>query len=185
MSKTLSNILTIFKVARVIAKVLFIIAIIGGAGCLLGLCFLPFVDGVLSTFKLGFENDVFADYFACIVGLISCAGEAVFAFMAEKYFKKVLSDGTPFTLESSKESFRLGIASIIISVATSILAGFSIGIMLLFASNAAEYDTNTSFSLTTGLFFLFLSLIFKHGAELQSSKQAEAFEEQTSETETL
>lgn len=188
MSKTLSNILTVFKVARILAKVIFILSIVGGAGCLIGLCFLPLADGL--NFLSG---EVFIDlssYLGCSVGIISCTAEAVFAFMAEKYFKKVLDAGTPFTFESSKESFRLGIASLIISVATSIVAGIVAGIILLFSDNFADYDTSTSFSLATGLFFLFLSMIFKYGAELNSvsskaSDNSKASQEETEESEML
>lgn len=168
MSKTLSNILTIFKVAKIIAKVVFILCIIGGAGCLLGLLTLPMAESVLSEDILLEQGlSIASAYLGCLVGVIACAGEAIFAFLAERYFKKVLSAGTPFTFDSAKESFRLGITSIIISVTTSILSGIAIGMMILFLSpSAEELDFSSSISISVGLFFLFLSLIFKHGAEI-------------------
>lgn len=168
MGKTLSNILTVFKVARIIAKIVFILCIIGGAGCLLGLSALPLAEAVLSA--VGEGVIVSSAYAGCIIGLFACTGEAVFAFFAERYFKNVLKAGTPFTFEGAKESFRLGIMSIIISVAVSIITGFIASIVLLFMlGNTADIDFNTSFSLSTGLFFLFMSLIFKHGAEVQQA----------------
>ena len=174
MSKTLSNILTVFKVVRIIAKVVFILCIVGGVGCLVGLISLSFMGDLLS-------NPLFAEeglslpkaYLGCIVGAIACAGEAVFAFMAEKYFQNVLNAGTPFTFDGAKESFRLGLASIIISVATSVAAGIGSFVVLLCTSaweTNLEFDLDLSVSLSTGLFFLFLSLIFKHGAEQQNSQ---------------
>lgn len=168
MSKTLSNILTVFKVAKIIAKVVFILCIVGVAGCILGLVALPMVDSLQALTDI--EVDLPSAYVGCIVGAIVCAGEVVFAFLAGRYFENVLNAGTPFTSEGAKESFRLGIASLIISVATSIIAGIASSVVLLIASAAAvEPDVSASFSISTGLFFLFLSLIFKHGAELRAS----------------
>ncbi len=174
MSKTLSNILTVFKVARIVAKVVFILCIVGGAGCLLGLVTLPFVGLVAPT-----EPSLASAYFGCLSGLIVCAGELLLAFWAERYFKGVLTTGTPFTFEGAKESLRLGIASLIISAATSVAVGMISFLFLLFASpNVSEFDISTSVSLSTGLFFLFLSLIFKHGAELRTSAAEEATSEE-------
>ena len=169
MSKTLSNILTIFKVARIIAKVIFILCIIGGAGCLLGLLTLPLAESVLSENMFIAEQgtSIATGYLGCMIGIVACVSEAIFAFLAERYFKNVLNAGTPFTFEGAKESFRLGITSIIISVVSSIITGIAASMILLISSpNAAELDFSTSFSISTGLFFLFLSIIFKHGAEI-------------------
>ena len=188
MSKTLSNILTIFKVVRIIAKVVFILCIIGGAGCLLGLLTLPLAESVLSSeMFLDEELSIAYAYIACMTGIIACIGEAVFAFLAERYFKHVINAGTPFTFDSAKESFRLGITSIIISVVTSIVSGIAAGMILLISSpNAEELDFSSSTSISVGLFFLFLSLIFKHGAEIykfytdapKQEEQASNFESQ-------
>ena len=179
MSKTLSNILTVFKIARIIAKVVFIICIVGGVGCLIALTTLFFVGNSASILSLvGKDIEVSSFYPACISGLIVCVGEAIFAFMAERYFGNVLSAGTPFTSEGAKESFRLGLASIIIAVATSVIAGLVVAFVVLLTENASEFDVDTSVSLSTGLFFLFLSLIFKHGAELQASITEEQKQEQ-------
>ena len=175
MSKALSNILTIFKVARIVAKVVFILCIVGAVGCVVGLITLPVLGGILPADLLAEEGiHGVSAYLACAVGLITCVGEIIFAFLAERYFANVLNAGTPFTYEGAKESFRLGLASIIISVATSVAAGIALGISLMFSPDLAEFDAGTSFSLSTGLFFLFLSLIFKHGAEVQTAA-ADAF----------
>ena len=202
MSKTLSNILTVFKVVRVIAKVVFILCIVGGAGCLLGLAMLPlanvpFLSEALAEAEIGFASS----YFACIAGAFICAGEAVFARLTEKYCQKVINEGTPFSFDGANECFRLGIASIIITVALEVATGVTAGVILLL-SEASTLDTeiDITISLTTGLVFLFLSMIFKHGAELQApvadlavpaesteeeEQKAEQKEEQESETTTL
>lgn len=188
MSKTLSNILTVFKVAKIVAKVIFIICIVGGAGCLVGLAMLPMASAFLSASIFAEEGvDISSAYLGCIVGAITCAGEAIFAFLVERYCGHVMNAGTPFTFDGAKESFRLGIASIIISLATSVVAGIiSLGFLLFSSPEAAQADVNMSVSLSAGLFFLFMSLIFKHGAEIIASRAAETqHEEQKSETEAL
>ncbi len=167
MSKALSNILTVFKVARILAKVAFILCIVGGAGCLLGLITLPFVGLVAPA-----EVSLSTAYFGCLSGLIACAGEILLAFWAEKYFKSVLDAGTPFTFAGAKECFRFGIASLIVSASVSVAVGMISFLFFLFAApSLAESDVNLSFSLSTGLFFLFLSMIFKYGAELRLSAE--------------
>lgn len=167
MSKTLSNILIVFKVAKIVAKVVFILCIVGGAGCLIGLGTLPLIPKDVAAELLAEEGvDIASACLACATGAISCAGEAVFAFFAERYFGNVLAAGTPFTFEGAKESFRLGLISIIISVAVSVVSGMALVVYQLISSGGTEFDVNMSVSLATGLFFLFMSLIFKHGAEL-------------------
>jgi hypothetical protein len=120
-------------------------------------------------------------YSGCIIGLIACVGEAVFAFLAERYFANVLTDGTPFTFGGAKECFRLGVASIIISVAISLISAITIFVFMLIQLYGKDFDVDFSISITTGLFFIFMSVIFKHGAELeQASNETAAPQESTS-----
>ena len=160
--------MTVFKVVKIIAKVVFILCIVGAAGCLLSLCMLPLVGKLIPPQVLADEGlTLGAAYMACATGLVACVGEIVFAFMAERYFGHVLTAGTPFTLDGAKESFRLGIASIIISAATAVIFGIISGIFAIFSEGLADVDVNASISLSTGLFFLFISMVFKYGAELK------------------
>lgn len=187
MSKTLSNILTVFKVAKVIAKVVLILCIIGASGSLLALTMLPLLQGVFSDrFLAEMGLDIVSSYAECIVGLIACVGEIVLACLAGRYFKNVLAAGTPFTFDGAKECFRFGIASIIVSGATSILSGMALAISSLASMGVSNINVNVSISFAPGLFFLFLSLIFKHAAEISAPKAEEPHQEGSStETETL
>jgi len=171
MSKTLSIILTVFKVLKIISKVVFILCIVGTAGCLVGFFATAVFGGMLDGMIAG-GFDVYSSCFACIIGIFACVGGAVFAFLSEKYFKNVLDAKTPFTFDGAKECFRLGIASLIISVAVSVASGIAEGIAWMLSNfGSLNFDVNVSFSLSTGLFFMFLSLIFKYGAELQASTE--------------
>ena len=170
MSKTLSTILTIFKIARIVAQVIFIFCIIGAIGCLIGAIALPTIEPLLPSELLAEEGISITDaYPACLVGMFACAGEAIVAFFAKKYFANVLASGTPLTFTGAKECFRLGVTSLIVSLAVAIVSGITVGIFELFFQSTVTVDA--SISLSTGLFFLFLSLIFKHGAEQATQKE--------------
>lgn len=174
MSKTLSNILTVFKVLRIIAKVVFILCIVGAVGSLVGLVALPVAQLIVPSEVLienGFEGA--STYAALCAGIITCLGEGAFAFFAEKYFSKIMNDGTPFTFDGAKESMRLGLISIIVSVAVSVMSGLVLGIIILVSGKVTEFNFESSVNITTGLFFMFMSLIFKHGAELKARGEEE------------
>ena len=172
MSKTLSNVLTVFKVARIVAKVGFILCIVGGAGCLLGVASLVMLSSIqlgdvqLVLFEATGGMDPASVIPSCALGALARAGEGAIAFFAERYCKNVLKAGTPFTHAGAKECFRLGLISILASFAVMALAGIVTAIMALFSVSVAKADFNMTISLVAGLFFLFLSMIFKHGAEL-------------------
>lgn len=185
MSKTLSNIITVFKVVRIVAKVIFILCVIGFAGCILAAVMLPFAISILPLDILA-DKEIALAYPGCISGAIACAGEAVIAFLAERYCGNVLKANTPFTLEGSKECFRLGIASIIASVAVSVASGIAFAIFTVVTQSSPDASFDASVSLTAGLLLLFLSLVFKYGAEVQSAAaKSEAKNSESSDTYTV
>lgn len=188
MSKTLSTIQTIFKIAKILAKIVFVFSIIGGIGCLIAILALPLLGSMLTSELSSLFIEEFGTVsfgficFSCLTALITCIGEAIISFLAGRYFDHELKAGTPFTFEGSKELFRLGITAIIVPIAVSVLSGIFFGICLFFAPEIINVEFGMSFSIGTGLIFLLLSLIFKHGAELhefiayqnQFSKQQES-----------
>ncbi|MBE6531549.1 MAG: hypothetical protein E7679_05645 [Ruminococcaceae bacterium] len=177
MSKTLSNILTVFKVAKVIAKVAYILTIIGAVGCLIGALVSPMLYDFMP--ELSEDLDISWLYSAYISGTVACIGATVLLILSEKYFKNVLNAGTPFTFEGAKECFRLGIASLIISVAVSIISGIAVGVALLLSGiESLDSDFSMSVSLSSGLFYIFLSMIFKYGAELQKDADDKAAQDE-------
>ena len=86
MSKTLSTILTIFKIARIVAQVIFICCLIGAIACLIGAIALSTLESMLPTEILAKEGISLTDAsLACFVGLFVCVGEAIISFFAKKY----------------------------------------------------------------------------------------------------
>lgn len=103
--KTLETIQRFSRLGRTLSKAAFVLAVIGFCGCVLGLFSLALgsdgaihwggvtIHGVLTGVEeLGSVRAVLAGW------LILCAGEAVLAKFAERYFRNELTAGTPFTL---------------------------------------------------------------------------------------
>ncbi len=180
MSKSLSTLQTIAKVAAIVCKVIFILCIVGAVGSLVGLLALA----ILGPSLVGGNGHQFVDEVAlmsgilgCITGMIICAGEAVLARMGERYFMHEQEAGTPFTKDGAKEIFRLGIASLIVSVATSTACGIAFGIVWIFEPSIGATDAPSAISIGVGLVCLLLSVIFAHGAELREQNQTPPTEE--------
>ena len=177
MSKTLKSIQTFFKVARIVSIVLFVLGIVGAAGCLLSMLLLIAFNGaqslgILNSFVDLEEGFSFASgCFACVSGIISCVGVIVMYAFTRKYCERELADGTPFTYDGAKALFRLGLVFIITPIAMSALIGFAWGMCWIFDPTMVE-PTDLSGDITTGLFMLVTSYIFKHGTELREQKLA-------------
>lgn len=189
MSKSLQVIQTIMKVAKILATVVFVFCIVGGAGCLLGLVTTVAGQEMISPFLAEYgDTSIPQIYFACISGVVVCVGECVLAKFAMLYFEHELEAGTPFTFAGAKEILRLGILLMAIPVASSIVLGTTEGIMEMITGEMMELGGENSFSVTTGALFLVASFVFKHGAELaervsegtamsENTEKAEKFEE--------
>ena len=181
MSKSLSILQTIAKVVRIVCKVVFILCIVGGVGCLVGLAAL-LIFGSASALVTAFSdwttvNVVLTGCFGCLTGVFGCAGGAVLSRMGERYFEHELAAGTPFTKDGAKELFRLGIASLIVSLSVSVLTAIVCGIFMIFTPAVSDADVSMSWSLGTGLTLLLLSVIFRYGAELREQNHEPKTEE--------
>ena len=182
MSKSLKILQTVAKVARIVCKVLFILCVVGACGSLVGFIATLIVGPLFETSGMSPLSTSILDY---VVGLFSCAGEAILFRMGERYFEHELAAGTPFTKRGAKELFRWGIASIIVSLAVSVASAIVVGIVSVFSSSAVEPDITMSWSLGTGLTMLLLSVIFEHAAELAELAYRPRTEWQTAEEEPM
>jgi hypothetical protein len=116
-------------------------------------------DAVIREIPLGFSADTLVGKIFIVTG-------------TGKYFKNVLAAGTPFSFDGAKECFRLGVASIIISAAVALVSAIAAGVVTILENSLAlNSNIETSITFSTGLFFMFLSLIFKYGAELQPAPE--------------
>ena len=176
--KTLNTIQTLAKIGRIISKVIFILSLVGGIGCIVGIITTAVIpDGI----KLGgvtirglVEQNAHISmgtlYATMAMSVILCAGEAVLCRISENYFKHELAAGTPFTFDGAKELMRFGICTICIPVGTAILSGITYGIMKACLPDVADLNLHGSFSIGLGVMFIVMSLFCRCGAEQNEQK---------------
>lgn len=177
---TLKALQTLAKIGKILSTIVFIISIVGASFCLLGiLCLAIIPDGftiggttVHGLIEQKADWSLPTCYLALVQGVLLCAGEAVLAKFAERYFKRELDAGTPFTLDGSKELMRLGILAICIPIGTSILAAIVYGIFRAVTKDVTDPDIDNSTSIILGVMLIVGSLLCRHGAEV-SEKPSE------------
>lgn len=178
--KTLKTLQTLAKIGRILSTVAFVLCIVGGIGCILGIISLAIIP---EGFRIGdvtirglVEQKAGWTFSTCYLaltqGLILCAGEAVLAKFAERYFKNELAAGTPFTFDGAKELMRLGILAICIPIGTAIVAAIAHGIFNVAAKYVADPNLDNNTSIILGVMMIVGSFLCRHGAEV-SEKPAE------------
>ena len=178
--KTLDTIQALSKIGKILSTIVFVCCIIGAAGCILGMLCLPIADsGIL---KIGgvtihgiianrADMELNALYPMLLGALIVCAGQAVTAKFAERYFHHELAAGTPFTQAGAKELLRLGILTICVPLGCLIFAQIFSSILaeLIGCGEALKLDGDGS--VTLGVMFLVASLLCRYGAETNTEKE--------------
>lgn len=171
--KTLSTIQKLAKIGRILSKIMFICAIVGGALCLAGLiCLCKGIEDIQIgdvTIKGLIEDEVgqsMGVFYASVAsGMILCAAEAVLAYFAMRYFEHELADGTPFRIEGAQEMFRLGILTICIPIGARIVTSLVCGIIEAVTHDKIALEIAGFESVSLGVMFLVLSLVCRYGAE--------------------
>lgn len=182
--KTLKTIQTLSKIGKILSKIIFILCIIGAAGCLVGIVSLACIPegikiGGMTIHGLIEQSAEFSMgtlYTVMATGIIFCAGEAVLCKFAESYFKHELAAGTPFTFEGAKEMIRLGILTVCIPIATAIAGAILYGIMSVAFFDVGDVNFDNSLSIGLGVMFIITGLICRCGAEITSPAQPKSEE---------
>ena len=181
MTKTLKTIQAIAKIAKIISNIAFVLSIIGAIACLIAVAALTATQNVTieGTTVAGFiEKETGIDFvttvFSCVSALIACIGGAVISKFASIYLTNELDDGTPFTYAGAKELMRLGILTVAIPLAISIVTSIAFGFTKLFWPSLSESAlSEDSISIGIGLLLIVMSLVFQHGAEVVDKYQSE------------
>ena len=171
--KTLKIIQTVYKIGKILSKIMFIICIVGFCGGAVGILSLAVgaetikIGGVTIKSILKTEANVSAEtvYCAMVIAMILCAGEAVVAKFAEHYFAREQKDGTPFNFGGAKELLRLGILEICIPFGTYVISGIVYAVFKAAFSDIMPLDLNYAGSLGLGVMLIIVSLLCKLGAE--------------------
>lgn len=180
--KSLKIIQTMSKVGKILSMIAFIGSIVGICGCAVGIA--AMLTSVFETVKIGGitlhglidrATDFNALYSLVAGWLIICIGEAVLARFAVKYFNNELQDGTPFTESGSKEILRLGILTVALPLASQILAQIAQAVIAEYAAIELSPEMTATLdcdgSVTLGICFIILSVIFKYGTELKTENE--------------
>lgn len=169
---TLQKIQKAFDVFRIIAKVCFILSIVGAAMCGAGLLTIATVKGGGQIFSLFGEpikifdsleatNEVLA---ALMMDTVALTINAVLLGFVGQYFKIEQEAGTPFSEEGAVYLRKLGIRFIYLPIISEVVCAVireCLGATVL-------PDLGDGASIGTGLVLILASVIFFYGAELES-----------------
>ena len=177
MSKSLKTIQTLAKIGKGISTIIFIFSIIGTVAALIAVSALAGLkdiqlDGktVVSMVEATGTNFVTL-IFTSATAIFSCIGSAIVAKFAMIYFANELEYGTPFTYDGAKELLRLGILAIAVPAVISIVSAIAFIITKLFWPPLAEMENSSPISIVIGIMLIVMSIVFKHGAELEEKLQ--------------
>jgi len=175
MKSSLHTLQVLAKIGKILSKIVEILCIIGAVFCLAGSVALVtgvatmdlFTDYGISFFTKGAAGQTVSNAYAAMVcGFISCTGQAVLAGFAAKYFRHELDAGTPFTFMGAKEMKALGIITIVIPIAVSILSSVICGMLTMIMGDFGKLNITGEVSIGLGVMFLVLSAVFRYGAEI-------------------
>lgn len=180
MSKSLKTIQVIFQVAKVFSKIAYVMLIVGAVFCLVGIgCLAAGQEAVLKMGDVDIvgiieqevEMSVNEMNVAMVCALIFCVAGIVLAWFSNRYFKRELVAGTPFTFDGAKELKRLGILMIVLPLAAQILNTVVVEIWNEVTAASLELSVDTGSEVAQGILFLVMAVIFQYGAELETGKK--------------
>ncbi|MBO4848345.1 MAG: hypothetical protein J5586_04245 [Clostridia bacterium] len=125
--KSLKTIQVLAKIGKVLSKIVQIFCIVGLVLCLLGLgswILLQNADlGNIDPQLVQLDKEVTYEYVIAtmICGIIALVAEIVVSTLAYRYFKHELEEGTPFRFKLADELKRLGVVTIVLSVAAFLI----------------------------------------------------------------
>lgn len=179
--KTLETIQTLAKIGRVLSKIVYIGCIIGVAGCIVGMVSLPFADtgaikiGGMTLYGLmvnraGMEP---RGLYPLMTGaMLVCIGQGITAAFAQRYFKRELAAGTPFTLDGAGELLRLGILTVCVPLGALLMAQIASAIVAELVGCGETFKLEGGDSVALGVMFMVMSLLCRHDAERAAQTEA-------------
>ena len=179
--QTLQILQTISKIGRIVSKVVFVCCVVGFWLCIVGVISVAIGASALQVGNVTLESILQAEgnmttgslYATMAMCTIVCAGEAVLAKFAERYFTHELADGTPFTFDGAKELLRLGVLSICIPVGMQIIIQIVVTILTKVMTDVEAQKPEIAGSVTLGVMLVVLALVCRYGAELTAAEHVE------------
>ena len=165
----------IAKIIRVVALVFFIAAIVVASFAFLGSFLVPacanlaWFDGkTLDQFLLDKGTNVLSVSIWCVAATLYFAYGAFSSKLVEKYFKKVLGEGTPFKSELAKNMRKLAFTLLISDFAAMTSIGLFVAIVQ--GLNKTIQGVNFSYGLPIGFAvgLLIISLFIEYAIETEA-----------------
>ena len=170
--KSLKNIQLLVKILRIISLVVFILCIIGAAGCALALIIVPVCQDIkimgektLQMLLLEKNVHMYQVYCGLCIGFVSCGVGIFLSRYNELFFEEELSVGTPFTFPMVKKTRKVALVNIIVSLCSSILAAIVVGIICAIYRSKYSFNYGLFSTIGFGLALLVISLFTQYGAE--------------------
>ncbi len=173
--KTLQTIQKTFHVFQILAKVAFILTIVGASICAVGaLCCMVWNAGGQVFSLFGEPVTVFADagntkatLAQLLSNLVYLTTDAILLGFAGRYFRAEQAEGTPFTERGAKLVQRLGVRCIWMPIVSIVIAS-----VITTCLGVKGGDVSNLPSVITGVVLILASLIFRYGAELEARCEA-------------
>lgn len=180
--RSLRRIQILCKIGKIICLVLFILAIIGAAGCLISIPALALGKGLSESIRI--EGKTFEEYIAeqgmsmpalyvaLAVGLFFCGVGIFLAKYNQLFYERELKDGTPFTRDFVKYMRKVALVNIIVSASAGIIVAIALAICKLTIDLSGLKNDGFSWStLGYGISLLILSIFVEYPVEAQEVKQ--------------
>lgn len=183
--KSLKVLQVLAKIGKIVSKVVYICCLVGFCGCIFGIIALAVgadvvkIGGVTLDVLLKSEADTSLStvYTAIASAIPLCAGGAAVAKIAERYFKRELETGTPFSEEGAKELFKLGVYIIVLPLCSLVLANIIQDIMAKVMTDVVKTKLEGWTSVGLGVAFIVMALMCRYGSELNDKRESESDDE--------
>lgn len=182
MRKTIDTIQKLFKVGRVISRIVFVACLVGAIVSFTGILCLAMIPdgfriggmtlrGIIATSQ---NMSMGAAYLAAAVAMVFCASESFLGRMAARYFSNELQAGTPFTQDGAKELIRLGIFNIVIPIAAVAVMAIIYAIIHASYPDLADLRIDNLAGVGIGVMMIVTGLICRYGAEQKQMREDHA-----------
>lgn len=173
--KSLNKVQTMAKIFEIVAKVVYIMSIVGISVCGVGLVLtlaLGNTDMIKNLItKISEKNDVnkatVVSYL--IFAILECVASLIVYKKEYNLYNMEISLNNPFEKKFVEEIRKVAITRIITACALSV----SIGIVSVILNIKGEYKVSVSSSIGIGIVYLLVSLILEYGVEIKEKDSEE------------
>lgn len=177
--KSFKRIELLVKILWILCLVVFVLNIIGAAGCVIGLGVFAGVQGLAINGKtiaqmLAEKNiSVNSAYTGLAIGIFHCAVGAFLSYYLYIFFKKHSDGGLVIDKPLVKETRKVSLVYIIVSLSAAVISSIAIGIARAFDKSINVNNGGGFISIAFAICMLIVSLFLDYIADLEEQKKPE------------